>query len=124
MTLLRNRGPRPLPRTSQPAYPSLIGAGMLLLLGACTKSHEASQDPPPLPAGSVAVPMLEAEAPQPPPSANASEGEEAGVPEAGADARSDAAVKRKPQPPIPSPPGGIQAPYVEPNPPPKPIGAR
>lgn len=120
MSMLRNQSPKPFPKPRKPAYPRVLQAGMLLLLGACSKSNEAQDPPPPPPSGTVTVPIVEA--PLPPPSASASEGTDAGAPEVGPDANSDAAVKRKPQPPIPSPPGGIRAPFDE-APPPKPVGS-
>jgi len=127
MSLLRDQAPKPLPKPRKPAYPRVIEMGMLLLLGACSKTNEASQDiPPPPPAGIMAVPM-EAEAPLPPPSASASlESVDAGVPEAGSDAGAkDAATKQHTaRPPIPSPPGGIRAPFDEQPPRPKPAGSR
>lgn len=119
MSLLRNQRPKPLPRTRKPAYPRVLEMGMLLLLGACSKSNEASQDiPPPPPAGIMAVPM-DAEAPLPPPSAStSSEALEAGVPEAGG---KDAGKQRAMRPP--SPPGGAPRPFME-APPPKPVGSQ
>jgi len=61
MSMLRDHGPRPVPRTRKLFYPRAFEVGALLLPGACSRGSDNAQEPPyPPPTGSVASPITEA----------------------------------------------------------------
>lgn len=120
MSMLRDHGARPVPRTRKLTYPRVLEVGALLLLGACSRGSDNAQEPPyapptgsiaaPIteapPAGTVAVPMTDAAAmPADAASSSAPVAVDAGASDGGKRTRA------VPTTPVPWPAGDIPTPF-------------